>query len=418
MVHAIAFALVGELRRDHAEEAHFGPPHRYRRRGPLVPVLTTDKSPITTSESRYREAEARLAGILADQGFATSAVEIARRRVMDDPVAARIAGRARPFDDHHALRIDGKIFIAAVRLENDGQWLVARVRQRRDASDLIWPLLMQTLSIYVVLVGALAFILRRITRPLAKLTERTERFAKTRDVDGQMAPQGPDDVRRLIAAHNAMENNISALLDEKDVMLGAIGHDLKTPLAALRVRVESVEDETERGRMAETIEDITRSLDDILSLARVGRASDPAERSELSALIASVVEEYEDMGAPVRLGETSRTVAELRQTWLRRALRNLIDNAIRYGGEATVSLRSDGGEAVIAVDDSGPGISEDAMADMMNPFTRGDPSRNKGTGGAGLGLALARAIAEQHGGTLRLANRSEGGLRAEFRLPV
>jgi len=213
------------------------------------------------------------------------------------------------------------------------------------------------------------------------------------------------------------------MLDEKDVMLGAIGHDLKTPLAALRVRIESVEDDTERRRMADTIEDIVRTLDDILSLARVGRPSDPLERTELSALVASVVEEYEDMGEPVELAETQRIVLEIRPTWLRRALRNLIGNALRYGERASVVLRLEQGRAVIEIADEGPGIPEGTIEAMMNPFTRGDPSRNSGTGGAGLGLALARAIADQHGGALNLANRLApggrvAGLIATLELPV
>ena len=105
---------------------------------------------------------------------------------------------------------------------------------------------------------------------------------------------------------------VLAMIKEKDVMLGAFGHDLKTPLSALRVRIESVEDDAERGKMAQTIEDIVRSLDDILSLARVGRPSDPVEQTELSALVASIVEEYEDMGDDVVLEETSRMVLPVR----------------------------------------------------------------------------------------------------------
>jgi signal transduction histidine kinase len=268
-----------------------------------------------------------------------------------------------------------------------------------------------------------ALILRRITQPLAALTRQVAHFAATQDPSGQVAPMGPEDVRRLIVALNAMEWRIASLLDEKDVMLGAIGHDLKTPLAALRVRIESVEDEAERARMAHTIEDIVRTLDDILSLARVGRPSDPLERTELSALVAAVVEEYEDMGEPVELGETTRTVLELRPTWLRRALRNLIGNALRYGERARVAMERDEGRVVIRIDDDGPGIPEDSLEAMMHPFIRGDPSRNTETGGAGLGLALARAIAEQHGGALVLANRRGAtgaveGLRAEITLPL
>ena len=310
-----------------------------------------------------------------------------------------------------------------MRRAGDAQWTVARwTLSAPDPRQLGW-LIGQTLLLYVLLVGGLAWLLRRITRPIAALTKRVEHFAATREIDGQLEPSGPDDTRRLIAAHNAMEARIAALLNEKDVMLGAIGHDLKTPLTALRVRIESVEDPAERAKMAASIEDITRSLDDILSLARVGRPSDPLERTELSALLASVAEEYEDMGEPVTLGATERIALPLRATWLRRALRNLIENAVRYGGAARVSLEREGQFAVVRVEDDGPGIPAGEIAAMMEPFARGDASRNRGTGGAGLGLTLARAIAEQHGGAIALSNRTgadgkSAGLLAELRLPL
>jgi signal transduction histidine kinase len=220
-----------------------------------------------------------------------------------------------------------------------------------------------------------------------------------------------------------MEARLAALLDEKDVMLGAIGHDLKTPLTALRVRIESVEDEGERTKMARTIEDITRSLDDILSLARVGRPSDPLEPAELGALVAQVAEEFEDMGEPVTFEASERIVLPLRVTWLRRAVRNLVVNALRYGQSARIALSRENGLAVIRIEDDGPGIPEDQIARMLEPFTRGEPSRNSETGGAGLGLTLARAIADQHGGGLQLANRRDAagavtGLIATLSLPL
>ena len=298
------------------------------------------------------------------------------------------------------------------------EWTVARVPLLGSAPRQLGQLIMQTLLLYVVLVGLLALLLRRITQPLAALTRRLETFAATRETDGQLEPSGPEDTRRLIAAHNAMEGRISALLNEKDVMLGAIGHDLKTPLAALRVRIESVEDPVERQRMAATIEDITRTLDDILSLARVGRPTDPLETTDLTALVSSVVEEFEDMGEPVTFEPGQRIALPLRATWLRRALRNLIGNALRYGRKANVSLERQGSEAVITVEDEGPGIPQTELARMVEPFARGEGSRNRATGGAGLGLAIARAIAEQHGGRLVLANRAQGGLRVELRLPT
>jgi len=291
-----------------------------------------------------------------------------------------------------------------------------------NEQTLLLRLLRQTVLTYLLLVGVVGLILRRITRPLRALTTRIERFAADPARSDPLPLQGPDDIQRLIVAHNAMQARLSALLDEKDVMLGAIGHDLKTPLATLRVRIEAVVDDGERARMAATIDEINHSLDDILSLARVGRPSDPIEATELSALVADIVGEYEDMGDDVELGRTERSVAPVRSTWLRRALRNLISNALRYGQRARVHLHREGHEAVLVVDDDGPGIPEGAIGRMMEPFTRLDPSRNTGTGGAGLGLTLARAIADQHGGSLTLANRVEQGrivgLTATLRVPL
>ena len=313
--------------------------------------------------------------------------------------------------------------VAGVELPGGG-WMVVRMPIPPTERTLLATLVGQTLLLFALLFGAIALILGQITKPLAALTTRIERFAAKHNVAGPLEPRGPDDVRRLIVAHNAMEARLSAMLDEKDVMLGAIGHDLKTPLAALRVRIESVEDAGERGKMARTIEDITRSLDDILSLARVGRPSDPLEPAELGALVAQVAEEFEDMGEPVTFTSAAmRIVLPLRATWLRRAVRNLTVNALRYGQVARIGLARESDRAVISIDDDGPGIPIGQLAAMLEPFTRGDPSRNSETGGAGLGLTLARAIADQHGGTLQLINRMKpgggvAGLTAKLSLPL
>ncbi|HKT86584.1 MAG TPA: ATP-binding protein [Novosphingobium sp.] len=429
MLNAAAFRLMAETRgpgwvasRLRRPDVPFGgpPPRGFN-------LEYSTRLPFSGHEPRDSLAERKMERILSEQEFPDSEVAIVHRSVGEDPVARLGAMlRARDFRmsrQETADMMSNHLLVVAVRPRQQENWLIARVRTPRAINILLKPLILQTLFIYVVLVGAVALILRRITRPLAALTNRVERFAATQDIGGQIEPSGPDDTRRLIAAHNAMEARIAAMLDEKDVMLGAIGHDLKTPLAALRVRIESVHDESERSRMAATIEDIVRTLDDILSLARVGRPSDPRERTELSALVAAVVEEYEDMGDPVELGARERIVLELRATWLRRALRNLVDNALRYGGRARVSLRREGSRAVVRIDDDGPGIPEGEIDAMMHPFSRGDPSRNTATGGAGLGLALARAIADQHGGDLRLANRlsPDGkveGLSARLEIPV
>jgi signal transduction histidine kinase len=415
LLHVAAFRLVVDP--DHVHGAHGAAVSTMR--GPGRPrgmrVETVTGYPLLPGEARNAGLEKSLRTILADEDPTISQVLVTERNAARDPVLGQRLGAR-----HARLLRSGNrtLLVAAVRRGAGPEWSVVRVLVPRHEPGALGTLLLQTLLLYLLLVGILAVLLRRITRPLAALTGRVERFARRQDTDGQMTPEGPDDVRRLIAAHNAMEGRIAALLDEKDVMLGAIGHDLKTPLAALRVRIESVEDDAERGKMAATIEDIVRSLDDILSLARVGRASEPPERTELAALASSVVEEFEDMGEPVTLAEGQRVVAPVQVTWAKRALRNLVSNAVRYGGGATVEVVREGAQAVLRVTDSGPGIPAGSLTAMTEPFTRGEASRNRGTGGAGLGLTLARAIAEAHGGSLVLANRAEGGLSAELRLPL
>lgn len=423
LVHAAAIKLVGAVNEDdqprrlgqHPPEAVAAARH--------LRVERAATSPLRSDDNRTDEAEHELREIMAGQGIGVGQVVVTHRALSEDPrMARRIALRAAVIG-HRGPPLPDHMLIAGVELKPAGGWIVVRVPVPRVERSLIVTLIGQTLLLYGLLVGAIAAIVGRITRPLKALTGRLERFAETRQADGQLQPEGPDDMRRLIQAHNAMEDRIVSLLDEKDVMLGAIGHDLKTPLAALRVRIESVEDDAERAKMAATIEDITRSLDDILSLARVGRPSDPRESTDLSALVAQVAEEYEDMGEPVTLEPGQRLVMPLRATWLRRALRNLIGNALRYGQTARVSLAREAGQAVIRVEDDGPGIPDADLARMLEPFTRGDPSRNSLTGGAGLGLTLARAIAEQHGGTLVLVNRRDPagavtGLTATITLPL
>ncbi|MEO6389151.1 MAG: ATP-binding protein [Croceibacterium sp.] len=377
-------------------------------------------NPLRAGEVRDPRREEQLRAILSDQGLVPAELFVTTRKVTDDPY---VLDRLRQRDDVRKQWLEGENVVAGLRRQGETEWTVARVPiSSAEPRQIGWQLA-QTLFLYLVVVGGLALLLRRITRPLAALTTRVEHFAANREIAGQVEPSGPDDTRRLIAAHNAMEARIVALLNEKDVMLGAIGHDLKTPLAALRVRIESVDDDAERAKMAAGIEDITRSLDDILSLARVGRPTDPIERTDLAALLAAVVEEYEDMGDPVELADTQRLAMPLRATWLRRALRNLIGNALRYGGMARVALVREGHFAVVRIEDDGPGIPDGDIAGLMQPFTRGEGSRNRETGGSGLGLTLATAIAEQHGGTVRLTNRRGAGgkiegLIAELRLPL
>lgn len=389
-----------------------GPPRSLR-------IEAAAQNPRQAGEVRQSTLEDDLRLILEREGIAVAEVVVFQREAMRDPFVRARPRLMRRFAASGETRL--VLLVAAVRIDDSQQWQIARAVKPPRQRGALSTILIQTALIYALLVGLHFLLLRRITRPLAALTRRTEAFGHPAGVSEPLPAQGPEDIKRLITAHNAMEARIAGLLDEKDVMLGAIGHDLKTPLAALRVRIEGVENTAERDKMARSIEDITHTLDDILSLARVGRASDPPERADLAALVASVVEEFEDMGKQVVLDQPGKTVRPVHVTWLRRGLRNLIDNALRYAGAARVGLSQDAHGITIWVEDDGPGIPETALSTIMDPFTRGETSRNRQTGGAGLGLTLARAIAEQHGGSLSLANRLVDGriegLRAEIRIP-
>ena len=424
LLNAAAFEILSGPTRLRAEVARVRPRAPLRRGGRsgvrVVPrqlrYSLAPASPVRAQEKRSVHREALLADVLQKQGIQPAALAIVERPALSDPEIASAVARA-PQLRQRIERFSPLMLVVALRRQDSTAWEVVRLPVPRMDRGVITGLVVQTLILFAVLMAILYGVLRRLTGPLAALTRRTAQIARPGASSFPIEPQGPDDVRQLMAAHNAMEARIGAMLSEKDVMLGAIGHDLKTPLAALRVRIESVEDDAQRARMAATIEDIVRTLDEILELARIGRAANPPERAAIMALADSVVEEFEDMGEPVTLIEGPRVSAEVHVTWLKRALRNLISNAVRYGTSARVSVIEQPRQVILRVEDEGPGIPEDRIGAMTEPFVRGEASRSRATGGAGLGLTLARAVAEERGGTLVLANRREGGLVAEIRLP-
>jgi len=293
------------------------------------------------------------------------------------------------------------------RLPN-GQWLHAAGLVRANDRASMIALLLQTFTLFVAVMVPLALVARRIARPLEDLTRRVRRVGVAEEPE-PMEHAGPDDVQELIVAFNAMQSRVSNLLGEKDVMLGAIGHDLKTPLAALRVRIESVDDDEEREKMASTIDEMVTILDDILTLARLGKSGEPLQLVDIAAMVETLVSDFEQ--ASFETPEV-RIVAHIRPVLIRRALRNLIGNAIAYGKHAALVVREEGGMIFVDIDDDGRGI-DPAMADsMFEPFVRAERSRSRSTGGSGLGLTISRAIARAHGGDVVLRNRTAGGLRA------
>ncbi|WP_404338820.1 sensor histidine kinase [Sphingomonas sp. MMS12-HWE2-04] len=374
-------------------------------------VEVTPANPIPAELDRRSDIEEDLRQGLTDAGVKVGDIVAVTRPIVDHrPLLKRMSpGRA------ERLRRAGAELMIAAQIPGKG-WLSLSSGWPRSERGLIWQLVAQTLILYIVVLIPVLFAGRRIARPLHSLAVSARGF-RPGDGAAPVEEQGPSDIRAVITAYNALRLRVTAMLDEKDRMLGAIGHDLRTPLAALRVRIELVEDDDDRNRMADTIDEMNRTLDDILSLARLGRPSEPPTDVDLSALIDAVVEDFRDLGNDVTFEEAPRLKMHLRPSLMRRAVRNLLENAVKYGGGAEVALRSTPGQVAIEVADRGPGIPPEKIAAVFDPFTRLETSRNRETGGIGLGLALARAIVNDAGGTITLANRDSGGLLATITLP-
>jgi signal transduction histidine kinase len=380
-------------------------------------IRRADANLIPPALPRMPEIETELRAQLHEQGVEVGRIDTGVRRwtAMDDAVLARNTPRS----VRQRRRQDRPEQALLIAVEQPGKgWLAITVPWGDgDGARLFWRLFAQTLVLYGAVLLPVLWIARRISRPLRDLTAAAQRFGRGGDAPVAVEVRGPADIAGLVQSFNALQLRVTAMLDEKDRMLGAIGHDLRTPLAALRVRVESVEDETDRTRMAETIAEMNRTLDDILSLARLGRPSEALTEVDLAALVDAVVEDFRDLGQDVGFEEAARLRMRLRPSLIRRAIRNLIENAVKYGGGAEVRVVPGATSVLIEVADRGPGIPEGRLADVFDAFTRLETSRNRETGGIGLGLALARTIVREAGGDVRLANRASGGLCATIELP-
>ncbi|UVO49418.1 HAMP domain-containing histidine kinase [Sphingomonas sp. SUN019] len=358
-------------------------------------------NPIAASLEPRPEVASELRTKLTAMGISAGRIEAATRPTPPRRMQ-RMRGRGRPPPPTELL----------IAVEQPGRgWLVIGAPWPEPEAYILWRLLAQTFVLYAIVLFPVLLLARRISRPLQSLAIAARRFTPGGDSE-TVTEAGPPDVRAVISAYNALGQRVAAMLEEKDRMLGAIGHDLRTPLAALRVRIESVDDDTDRVKMAETIDEMNRTLDDILSLARLGRPSEEMTEVDLAALVDAVVDDFRDLGANVTFDETPRVKMRLRPTLFRRAVRNLIENALKYAGSAEVAIRDDGDRVTVCVADRGPGIPDGQLEAVFDPFTRLETSRNRDTGGIGLGLALARAIVREAGGDIRLSNRDGGGLEA------
>lgn len=298
----------------------------------------------------------------------------------------------------------------------DGRWLNADTVLPPPPSWAASALI--TLAVAAGLVSLVAvLVVRQLTRPLGDLARAAD--ALGRGVEGPpLREAGPQEIRHTIRAFNRMRQRLRRFVDDRTAMLAALGHDLRTPLTSLRLRAELVDDPETRERIQATVEEMIRMSEATLSYARDAAASEPTRTVDLAALVESVVDDLADLGADAAVEEAARLPYPCRPTALRRALRNLIENAVAYGGSARVGLRPTADAVRIEIDDSGPGIPAADVERVFEPFVRLEGSRSRETGGSGLGLPIARSIARAHGGDVTLEPRTEGGTRAVLTLPL
>jgi signal transduction histidine kinase len=304
---------------------------------------------------------------------------------------------------------------AVVQL-SDGQWLsfVAALPASGPSTSWQFVAAMVVMSIIVVLTSIWA--VRRITAPLGTVLRAAERFGH--DVKAPpMAEAGSREMRQAARAFNEMQERLQRLLENRTRMLAALSHDLRTPLTLLRLRAECLTEGEERDRMLANIGDLDAMVDATLKFARDEATAEPWRRTDLAALVTSIVDDMADAGLKVTIGAAEPVILECQSGGLRRAVTNLLDNAVKYGGAAHVRILGSPTDVRIVVDDEGPGIPSAEIPKVFDPFYRVEQSRSRETGGTGLGLAIAQSIAQAHEGQITLSNRPEGGLRAILSLP-
>ncbi len=297
----------------------------------------------------------------------------------------------------------------------DGQWL--NVGTRFERPPLQWPLystLTFVLTAALILMTVFWFLMTRLTGPLRKLATAADAFGRGEEAT-DLPKAGPQEVRDLTAAFNRMQGRLTRFITDRTRLLAALGHDLRSPLTAMRVRVELVDDTETRDSLASSIEEMQSMVEATLSFAQGLAGSETPETLEIGTFLTDL---RNDMVAKFDLADRPDQHVRIRPNALRRALRNVIENAVRYGHSARVDHSIQGDLAIIAVDDDGPGIPEDELGNVFDPFYRLEKSRSLETGGHGLGLSIARTIIRAHGGDISLANRKEGGLRASIAIPV
>lgn len=298
----------------------------------------------------------------------------------------------------------------------DGSWVL--IESRQGVQAVIWPYrLLGSIAILIVAAIVVAYIaVRWVTRPMQTLATAVQELG--RNVNRAPIPEtGPTEVAHAAHAFNTMQQQLSDYIRSRTQLLAAMSHDLKTPITRLRLRSEMLDDAKLRERYEQDLRELEAMVGSTLDFLRGIDDGEPAQPFDVMAMIEALQADRAETGERVTVsGHTDRPYSGQRQA-LRRALGNLLDNAVKYGGNAHVEVDDSEVALAIRIQDNGPGIPENELEKVFDPFYRIEGSRNRETGGTGLGLAIARKIARAHGGDDHLSNRESGGLEALLRVP-
>ncbi|MDE2138630.1 MAG: HAMP domain-containing protein [Gammaproteobacteria bacterium] len=376
-------------------------------RGPLDPPRAFMRAPLLSDFEQTLKAQLQ-AALGAGFGVSVDRTLDASRPVIPLPVpfyearelAAR-QGRAQRYD-------------VTVRFPEGGT-AVYRIVRVPGGALLPRNLLVNLTVLLAILVIALYAVARNITRPLSALARAADSAGREAR-PAKLPERGARELRRAARAFNTMQDRLYRYLDSRSRVLAAMSHDLKTPLTRLRLQVESIGDAALQERMVKELTEMEGMVREALALFRGQDDSEPAAPIDVNALLASLAAQFGESGASVSL--TGRALAPFtgKARALKRCLTNLVSNAVKFGGGAQLCVEDDG-ELVVRVRDEGPGIPPAELERVFEPFYRLESSRNRDSGGTGLGLTIARDIAQAHGGTLTLVNRPGGGLEAQLSLP-
>jgi signal transduction histidine kinase len=348
-------------------------------------------------------------------GISTETLPLKEKLIAAAPELAEndiATAAAAPLPEHASAT---RFLLVSMQLD-DGSWVeVTATRNIEPRTGLMQIALSTTMMVLGVLAVA-AFFIRQLTRSLRSLADA----ANGLDPNVGTSPikeAGPSEVKALSIAFNDMQRRVRRLVDDRTQTLAAISHDLKTPITRMRLRSEEISDHELVRAIAADLTDMEAMLDSTLAFLRGDQLSEEKKPIDLGSLLETITTDLTDLGHDVTLVESAPVVVRGRHLALKRAFWNLTENAVKYGGCARVTLRPKPGGAVVLIDDDGPGIPDSENEAVLRPFYRIDDSRNRETGGVGLGLTVAHSIIKSHGGELVLSNRKDGGLSVTVTLP-